>query len=256
MIIRKEQLSTLEEIRLPEFEDFMVEHLKEFSPLHSASLGESGVRKLIRVGIERAKRHRFTHRGPVKFYIEAMILLGVDFDTDPQYPAAGAILRDASFSDSEQGRRADRVHAWLMELLEAAAGLDRAFAARALHRARAMPLQSIPRSSPGFADAMLRRMEENHPEKAKYLGAPALRGLIPRAVEEAEKYGVATDAGVCMFVALMFAVGHGFAQDPKYPWIAGTLTNPVIADPDKRIERLYSKTMTYLDHVLQHIEAQ
>jgi hypothetical protein len=254
LIIRKEQLSALEEIRLPDFEHYMVEHLKEFSPLHSESLGEPGIRKLINVGVERAKRHRFTHRGPVKFYIETMILLGVDFDTDPQYPAAGALLRDPSSTDQTQ--RADRVHAWLMELLEAAAGLDRSYAAQALHRARAMPFQSISRSSPGFEDVMLKRMVENHPEKANYLGAPALRGLIPRAIEEAEKHGVATDAGVCLFVALMFAVGHGFARDPKYPWIAGTLTNPAITDPEKRVERLYSKTMTYLDHVLQHIEAR
>lgn len=254
MIIREEQLASLEEIRLPDFEHFMVEHLADYSPLHSTSLGEPGIRKLIRAGVERAERHRFTHRGPVKFYIEAMILLGADFDTDPQYPKAGALLRDGSTTD--QGERADRVHGWLMELLEEAAGLDRVHAARALQRARAVPFEPMSRSAPDFERVMLRRMEENHPEKAKFVGPEALKGLIPRAVEEAEKYGVATDAGVCLFVGLMFAVGHGFVRDPKYPWILGTLTNPATTDPDRRVERLYSKTMTYLDHVLQHLGAR
>src|SRR5262245_7401254 len=98
---------TLEEIRSPEFEDFMVTHLSDFSPLHSRSLGEPSIRSLINLGIERAKKHGFTRRGPVKFYIEAIILLGIDFDTDPQYPQAGNILRDKSITDQTQ--RADQI---------------------------------------------------------------------------------------------------------------------------------------------------
>ena len=254
MIIREEQLLALEEVRSPDFDNYMVVHLKDFSPLHSESLGESGIRGLIAAGVERARKQGLTHRGPVKFYIEAMILLGGDFDTDPQYPRAAEILRDPTIVD--QTLRADRIHAWLMELLDAAAGLDRSKATQALHRARQLPFKAIAVSDPHFGDEMLRRMKENHPEKADYIGNAALRGLIPRAIEEAKRYSVATDEGVCLFVALMFAVGHGFTRDPKYPWIARTLTNPAITDPDKRVERLYSKTMTYLDHVLQHLQAR
>jgi hypothetical protein len=254
MIIRKEQMQALEEARLPEFEDYMVVHLKDFSLLHSESLGEAGIRALLRVGMERAKKHGFTHRGPVKFYIETMILLGVDFDTDPQYPGPGEILRDPLMPDQTQ--RADRVHTWLMDLLDAAGGPNRQYARQALYRAKEIPFQAIPVSSSNFEDEVIRYMKENHPEKAAYLGETALRGLIPRAIEETKKYSVSTDAGVCLFIGLMFAVGHGFAGDPKYPWIGNTLTNPAIIDPDKRVERLYSKTMTYLDHVLQHIEGQ
>jgi hypothetical protein len=254
LLIRKQQIEVFEEARSPDFDDYMVAHLKDFTPLHSASLGESGIRKLISVGMERARKYRFTWRGPVKFYIEAMILLGIDFDTDPQYPWPGKILGDASIPD--QTKRADQVHAWLMELLDAAGGPNREYAKQALHRARKIPLEPIPVSSGNFEDAIIRRMKENHPEKANYLGEAVLRGLIPRAIEETKKYSVSTDAGVCLFIGLMFAVGHGFANDPKYPWIANTLTNPAIADSDKRVERLYSKTMTYLDHVLQHLQVQ
>ncbi len=254
MKIRKEQVQVFEEVRMPDFEDYMVEHLKDFSPLHSKSLREDGIRALIRLGIERAKKHGFTRRGPVRFYIETAILLGIDFDTDPQYPWAGSILRDPSVPD--QTERADRVHAWLMELLDAAGGPERQYAKQALHRARKIPFQAMPVSDPSFGDEAIRRMRGMHPEKVGYLGETVLRGLIPRAFEEAKKYSVSTDAGVCLFLGLMFAVGHGVAGDPKYPWVANTLTNPAITDPDTRVERLYSKTMTYLDHVLQHVEGQ
>jgi hypothetical protein len=52
----------------------------------------------------------------------------------------------------------------------------------------------------------------------------------------------------------VFAQSHGFATDPQLPWVSATLNNPVVSDPNKRIERLYSKTMTYLRHVLTSLE--
>ena len=252
MFIRKAQLRAFEDTRLPEFETFTVSHLATFSPLHSASLGDLGIRALIRAGIDRAAKHGFTFRWTVNFYIECMILLGADFDTDPQYPCAGKILRDRAVPD--QTERADLLHAWLMQLLEEAAGPNRDYAKRALIRARRIPFQPIPVSAANFTEESLRRMRENHPEKVACLGERVLEGLIPRALAEAEKYSIATDAGVCLLLGLMFAVGHGAVRDPKYPWVEHTLTNAVISDPNRRVERLYSKTMTYLDHVLEHFE--
>lgn len=253
MIIRKEQMEAFEEVRLPDFENRMVEHLAKCSPLHSKSLGEKGIRVLIRAAMQRAQKHGFTRKGPVKFYIETTIILGIDFDTDPQYPQAAKILSDRSIPD--QTDRADRVHAWLMEFLDAAEGPEGQYARWALQRARQVPYESIPVSSPTFDRQMIERMRENHPEKVAYLGEPALRGLIRRAIKEAKKHAVLNDMGVSLFVDLMFTVGHGFVGDPKYPWVAKTLTNRAITDPDERAQRLYSKSMIYLDHVLQHLEA-
>jgi hypothetical protein len=254
MIIRSEQLETLEDATMPNFEDSMVTHLKDFSPLHTASLGESGIRTLIQACVARANNLGFTRRGPMQFYVEAAILLGIDFDTDPQYPWPGQILRDRSTPDQMQ--RADRVHAWLTEFLRAAGGPNREYARHALEKARGLSLEGVPLSHENFAAEVLRRLKETHPEKVTFLGDEVLRGLIPRAVSEATTYNVATDAGVSLFIALMFAVGHGFTRDPKYPWITNTLTNRAISEPAKRVQRLYSKTMTYLDQVLASLDGR
>jgi hypothetical protein len=252
--IRAQQIEVFEEVNTPEFEDFMVEHLKTFSPLHSEALGEKGIRKLIRMGVERAKKHGFTRRGPAKFYIETMILLGCAFDTDPQYPWTGRLLGAPKVHD--QTERADSLHGKLIEFLDVVGGPNRIYAKQALKRARQMPLNALPVSSNTFEAEIIRRMRENNPEKVVYIGEDALRGLILRAKEEALRYSVSTDGGICLFIGLMFSVGHGFACDPKYPWVANTLTNTGITDSNARVERLYSKTMTYLDHVLQHFERQ
>jgi hypothetical protein len=252
LIIRKEQMQVFEEARLPDFEDYMVEHLKDFSPLHSESLGDVPMRTLVRSGMKRAKKHGFTHRGPVRFYIETMILLGADFDTDPQYPWACERLRDSAVLNQTQ--RADRLYNTLMDFLESVAGPDREYATRALHKAKEIPFEPTPVSSPDFGEVMIRRMQEVHPEKVDYVGQAAMRELVSRAIEEARRFSVSTDAGVCLFLGLMFMLGHGFVHDPMYPWLANTLSNPAVEHPQKRVERLYSKAMTYLDRVLLHID--
>ena len=254
MKIRNEQMRVFEDASTPEFEDYMVGHLREFTPLHWESLGEPGIRGLIRQGVGLARKIGFTRRGPVRFYIETTILLGIAFENDPQYPSLGRILRDHSIPD--QVERADRGHGWLMDFLDAAGGPDRQYAKRALRRARELQFPAVTLSSSGFIEEALRRMKETHPEKAAYLGDATLRSLAGRAVEETRKYSIASDSGSILFLGLMFAVGHGFAVDPKYPWVANTLANPSITDDAKRVERLYSKTMTYLDHVLQHLQTQ
>lgn len=247
-------MAVFEEARLPAFEDYMVEYLKEFTPLHADTLGVAGLRLLVRFGMERAKKYGFTRRGPARFYIESIALLGVDFDTDPQYTWAFRHLCDPSVPD--QTRRADRVYYALTEFLDAVGGPDRNYAIRALHKMTAIPFKPIPVASPDFAGAMIRLMQEWHPEKVDFVGQAALRNLVLRAIEEARRLQVATDAGICLLVGLMFIVGHGCVNDPSYPWIAGTLTNPAITDSDQRIRRLYSKTMTYLDHVLLQFDGK
>jgi len=253
MKISPQQMEAFEEARLPEFEDLMVMHLARYSPLHSKALGDEGIRKLIQAGMERAKKHEFTRRGPMRFYIETTVLLGIDFDTDPQYPKIASILADRSFSD--ETARADEVHVWLMDYLAVVGGPNRGLAKEALKRARQLPLKGIPLTSPTLEQDLLASMRANHSEKVEYLGEPALKGLIARAIEESKRQKVYTDEGVSLFLAMMFAVGHGFTGDPKYPWVSNTLGNALLTNAEKRVERLYSKLMTYLDHVLEHLEA-
>lgn len=250
MIIRGDQVAVFERTDTLDFEDFMVEHLKSFSPLHSRALGESGIRSLIRAGRERADRHRFTKKGPVRFYIETAILFGIDFDTDPQYPWMAPLLDNPSTPDEIE--RADGVHEAVTEYLEQVAGPDRRLARRSLRQARMSPFEAPPRSDPGFVDRLVERAFELYPEKATAVGKEGFLRLIARAIEEAQRWNAATDTGICLFFGIMFSVGHGFIGDPKYPWVARSLERSMYT-ADQRVERLYSKAMIYLDQVLDHL---
>jgi hypothetical protein len=251
LTIRKEQITVFEQAALRNFEDQMLEHLKGFTPRHYAILGEPGVRQVIRLGIERAGQYGLTSRGPVRFYIELIFMVGSDFDTDPQLPWAAEILNDSAIVN--QMGRADRLYEAAMEYLSIVAGPQNTYVMEAMRQARQERLEDLPTSGEALDHAVLTRLNAIHPQKYAYVGEPGLRTLIQRGIESANSYAVDTGPGAALFIGLMFALGHGFATDPQFPWIANTLSNTAIVDTTKRVERLYSKMMTYLDHVLAYL---
>lgn len=252
--IRAEQMAVLERAALQGFEGDMVRHLGRYAPRLSEVVGEDALRLEIRLGIERAKRYSFTNRGPVRFYIEMMVRLGCDFDTDPLLPWANAVLRE--MPDEDQMARAERFYERAMDYFRRVFGPDDEQMVDALRRLDAARLEDYPVSGDNSEEVALRALAAIYPQKCAVVGEPALRGLIRRGPELARKYGTSTSIGLALFIALPFALGHGFAADPLYPWISGVLNNAAIAEPEKRVERLYSRTKTYLGAALARREGQ
>ena len=89
--IRKEQMLVFEQDALRRFEDEMVVHSTDFSPLCEV-IGEGQLRVALRRAMARAGGYGFTYRGPIRLFIELMFLCGSAFDTDPQYPCGGEDL--------------------------------------------------------------------------------------------------------------------------------------------------------------------
>jgi hypothetical protein len=249
--IRPEQVVALEQVSVASFKGELVRHLKDFAPRHAEVIGEAGLRRVVDLGIERAEAHGFNRRGPVTLYVELTMLLGCDFDRDPQLPWVLPALQDPH--ESDQMRRAERLHAAALAYLERVAGPDLAYARNALRRAKELNPDAFPSRGEGFEGKLLAQLSRWYPEKADYLGEDRLRLLVRTGLAEARRHGVRSGRGAGVFIGLMFVLGVGFAHDPQHPWIAGTLDNPAIADPEKRAERLYSKAMTYLDRVLLNL---
>ena len=67
-------------------------------------MGGEWLKTLVNTGVSRARGHGFTLRGPLRLYLDLMFLFGSDFDTDPQYPWAGEVLK-------EQGMEMERAAA-------------------------------------------------------------------------------------------------------------------------------------------------
>ncbi len=250
LIIREEQMEIFEQVALRNFENDMIDHLKDFSPDHCRVLKNDGVRKVIQLGVEKAETYGFTDRGPVKFYVEMMFMLGSYFDTDPQYPWAGRILTDEAIE--QQTERADRLFDHSMDVVEKISGSGREYAIRSLQRASQLGFKELCRVEINLKASILSRMRLNFPQKCQVLGDPALNKLIEQGREMAKDYSITSNAGVICFSWIMFFLGHEFARDPLYPWCESILENEELEDPFKSMETLYSKFITYISKAIEN----
>jgi hypothetical protein len=243
--VRPDQMRVFEEAARRRFEDEMVVHSQEFSPKLCEVLGEAQLRVALRQAIERASLYGFTFRGPIRLYIELMFLCGSDFDSDPQYPAAAAILR----SPDGQMQRAEQIYAKVLDYQENVSGPEAVNTRTALADLLVLARKPLAFSPADFVPGMLHEMHRIFPQKASYVGDPGLTALIRKGRAEAGKHHFPI-RGEALMVTLMFAFGHGCASDPLYPWIARTLEDERIVDPAARAERLEKKAVTWLEHVL------
>ncbi len=251
LIIRKEQMEIFEQTALRNFENDMIDHLKDFSPGHSRALGPDGVRKTVRLGIDRAATYGLTDRGPVMFYIEMMFMLGSYFDSDCQYPWAPRILTDETIE--QQAERADTLFDQLMEFVDMAAGPGREYAIESLTKAGRLDFKELCHVQTGMKADLLSRLRHNYPQKCRFIGEAALNELVEKGRETAQNYSLENDAGIICFTWLMFTLGHGFDRDPLYPWCESILNSEDIDDPLKRAEKLYSVFRVYITKAIEHL---
>lgn len=254
LTIRPEQDEAFRRAALQRFEDDMVGHLRKFAPKLCEIRGEPVVRQVIRLGIERAGQYGFTNRGPVRFYIELMFTLGCDFDTDVQYPWVPQTLRDPEPVD--QAVRADRLFFRLGQYMDSVAGPRKRYTLAALGKISEAKLEDAQSLGGNFEERATAGLRKIHPQKCAYLGELLLRALVRKGVEVAAGYGVSSELGAAVLTGLMFGFGHRVIADPLYPWVAATLTDPLVQDPNARSERLYAKTKTYVKFLLTYLESE
>jgi hypothetical protein len=251
--IRKEQMTSFEKIAAQRFEDQMVEHLRNFAPKHFKVLEESDVRRVIQLGIDKARSHRFTSERSIRLYIEMMFMMGSGFDSDPLLPWAAEILSDESLQLETE--RIDRLNekAWDYvdhvlkdyKLLEKTG--DKSKLVEELRKIKEESDEPIsPNAISEFYSRGVARLKQMFPEKCEYVGELSLRRLIQRAIEQANGYGITTQKGVVIFAAMMFILGSGFDKDPQLPWASAALNNPSNIDQHKKVDQLYSSAIICL----------
>ena len=249
MIIRTEQLKLFEQAALRQFEEEMMVHSKDFSPRLCEVIGDDQLRGAIRLAMKRADGFGFTNRGPIRLYIEMMFLCGSAFDTDPQYPALGRVLR----APGDQMARAEQIHQGFLEYLEKVSGPGAANVRKALRDLLDFVRMPVAFSN-NFEESMVHEMNRIFPLKAAYVGEGGLKALIAEGVAEARQYGFNTTRQVALLVVLRFSFGHGCTDDPLYPWISRTLKDELTIDAAGRAARLENKAVTWLEHVVARNE--
>jgi hypothetical protein len=92
LTIRQAQFAVFSQLEVHKFEEWMLTHLKKFFPQQCAAAGDQRLLEVVRYGIQRAAVYGITAKRDVCKYIDLMIVLGRDFDTDNRSRWAGEIL--------------------------------------------------------------------------------------------------------------------------------------------------------------------
>ena len=251
-VVRQGQLEALGEAVAQSFEDQTDDHLREFAPELVGIAGAEGVRQVVGLGIQRAERYGFICRGPVRFYIELLFVLGCDFDTDPQLPWARTTLTDESISD--QFQRAERLHVQVNAYLDCVTGPRNEHALAAIRRIEKSWFRTPPAADESIDSRLLAELHAVYPEKSEYLGEAALRRLIQQGLAVATDQGIGSPVGIATIVGLMYAFGSGVVGDPLYRWIAHTIDTARVGGSQARELRLQEKARLYLGQLLKNLE--
>jgi hypothetical protein len=250
MIIRDTQFKALEESAVDNFVLDMFRHCQEFSPHLCKTLKEEQLKEAIREGIRRAETHGFMQRGPVRFYLDLMIVFGSSFDTDPQYPWAAEIL--AQIEETSEIQRSEALHEKTAEYLEKVDGEKNAYTLEALDELSSRIKAGLTFRRDTFDADILNLMKEIHPRKYKETGEESLRQLVENSRKKAIKdIGFKEPRAVALIVVLAFAFGHQFDHDPFLPWISRTL-NKENETLETKAEELERRAVIWLDAVLKN----
>lgn len=254
LVIRSEQMRLLGLAEFDLFKQGLLRHLAGFAPELHALRGDEVFRAVVDQGVARAAGYGFTHRGPLRFFVECMVAYGTEFDTDVQIrDLQECLVRNHA---NGQAWHADQAFAAIERFQIQTRGRDNVHAIAALRRLgpflQRLDTLDDAHLEPGLLDLMARI----HPEKAEFVGRERLGRLIAQARQEATRCGIASAAGVGLLGGLMFALGHGIARDPLYPWVGDTLVQAPAQDAVRRIERLRRKTRRYLSATLDHLPAR
>jgi hypothetical protein len=249
MIIRDAQIETLKKVAVDSYVLQLADHCKDFSPHLCKTLKDSELHEAIRKGIDWAEAHGFTQRGPVRFYIDMMIVLGSNFDTDPQYPWTAEVLTNTKNSD--QMALAEILHNRAQDYLEKVNGETNIHSLKALKDLSELYKRGVKFQLQDFEQNMLYMMKEIHPRKIAETDEESLVQLFINAKKKAkEHYGFQEARSLGLMAVLMFSFGHQCDTDPFLPWISRTLSRIGEVEPETVAGDLEHRARIWLDAVL------
>jgi hypothetical protein len=112
-IIRKRHMDACAGVAMRNFEDRVLEHLRESSPDKVKDLGEPKTREAVQQAVKKAQGYGLVSERDICMFIDVAFKLGMDFDQDPRYPWAAEILegRDRQPPATRADRLLERANA-------------------------------------------------------------------------------------------------------------------------------------------------
>jgi hypothetical protein len=206
----------------------------------------------------RAQRYGLKMAASIYAWVDAAILVGSHFHQDIFFKELTTEIEKAATAFDERdcmGRVQERLSAYLL----AVRGEKNEHAIKALQCIRAYyeqqqyPSAVITGSGQPLEEYVTALTARIHPELHAYHGGPMVRekcaGLIHRSQSY---YGITGEWHLICMCMLGLSFGAGFDFDELYPWIRRTLNKVPQLGPEGCVEKLVSRSVIWLDHVLKN----
>ena len=242
--IRAEQMEALRQGVREEYERRVLDHIARYFPQQMRLFGRERLHPLAARSIDQASSYQMISEESTYVYADAMILLGVDFDVDPQLPFAGTILREPGVSERE--RAANLYDAgkdyWLQ-----VAGSDGGGWKEAFRNFRKFPVGWNRQLSDGeFLEIVGGLLARLYPSKHTFLGGGGVKKFLQFSADKGAEMGIETRPGIAVLAALMFLGGSGFLNDPRFDWIEAFLGEPA-RQQDNWLVRLHEQASQHFE---------
>ena len=247
LTIRNDQLDVFKETALKRFEDEMVEHVKTFFPAHYISMQEKNLRATVQYGYAKAKTYGVISIRNVCLYLNNMLLLGSNFDEDPQYPWAKQIL--AEKNEPDFNRTMDELSGKMMVQLGEITGQGNMIIYRAILNFTKNSNEIFTRLTASDLSKALHHLNLLFKQKYEVVGEANLKEMIACGIPSAKKYGITDEGYLVVYIVFMFMLGSGFDRDPQFPW-AAVILQDVALDQQQKTAILYKTAIANLDKVL------
>jgi len=225
LMLRSNQVEAFRNAALDRYVGRTIEHFQEYFPKYCQVVGVEALDRLIRMGITRAEPYGIVSERDVCLYVTIMITLGAEFDVDPQYPWAVAILHDQTIDDPSE--RADQLFDTATRKHKEFAGEENQHLQRAIARLRSFSNddQLTPSTGTTVADVIVDIWRSLYPTKCAAVGDSALRSLCDAAQRRAARYNLHQPRSISIYVTVAFFLGIGFDVDPQFPWVSAAMND-------------------------------
>ncbi len=221
MKIRNEQIEAMKKEVRKAYEMRVLAHIEKYFPTQARLFGRERLYPLAVRAIDQADVYTMVSEESACVYADSMLMLGVDFDVDPQLPFAGAILRDEGLGERD---RAAKLYEAVHDYWGKVAGPDGGAFMEALRSFRKVPVAWTRRPEDGDdRDILGGLLGALYPSKCRFLGDAGVRDFVRFSAERAPELGIESLPGVGVLAALMFLGGSGFLNDPRFDWVAPLL---------------------------------
>ncbi|CBA30531.1 hypothetical protein ACMSX5_003873 [Cronobacter turicensis] len=210
MEFSQSQVDLLKRMSFDSYVSELTEHAQSVLPGLISSVRLEDVRTYIEQGILFAQKMGYTQRGPVRLYIDMMLMFGANFGKDPLYQWLTGECRENHLTQIEKSMI---LYSRLDKYIKVVYGDDGFFFKESYDRFRFFSMERFSVSSK-YNHALLRNiLREIYPQRFDFIGINSISKFTDLAEQHCDFLKLKRCKQKIYFIIVMFLFGCSFGND-------------------------------------------